>query len=522
MYSLESLKAQQWLNTDVRFRPDTELGMLAQRIEERLSLTIPPNISKTELNSYIIDNLDKYFNETLEGQHDLEQLRDFGLKFASTFQGAFEQLSGPVADQIELLSSQIMAAIDSNMKQAIGFYQLEGELKPVQPSFVVLRAPEMASELHTHLKDFMKRHTLTMSSVNLTNFKFLVDPLIESEEVVMSEESLNRVTSELKESIESTCEDAESAKNCVKMLSAALSPSKYREMIRPLLLSGVRSGKLDQTSIFAALAYMKHYPKFKKCMASYDLEVMDDAAEQIQKNLQKMEDLFLLSGCIIELARGKYKDCLVIGPELINGEQFDEFQKKGGMLEDIANHLRLYYNNNEHDIFKSRVSSAAISGGGIKTKQMLISLPSDRQKISELTAEVTTQLLATRQSCTRRAFELIVKQHIAEYRNHPELIPDGFNPPQFMNFATTNLQQALSVLSRNDQANIEDALYSYYLTTFHKNTLVSTIYYGMGAEVIKQLSASENNEDVTSTVHAAVMSDLLAKYVANVFVVRCA
>lgn len=519
MYSLEELKAHSWLNKDVRFRPDTDLGIIARRIEERLTLSIPPNIGEEDLNNLVIDALENYFNNTPEGEADLSRLKDYGLAMADTFQTAFEKLSGPVADTVSTLTEDVIATVDSMMSKIVGFYNLEGEMKPVQPSYVMLKALPMAKELGEHLGSFSKKYNLNIDQVNLGNFRFLVDKVLTTEEPEISEESITRLIDELKEQCTKVQPEFSDAQ---KFITALLHPQAYHMLTRDMFNNGIRSGKVDEATIMAALGYIDAYPKFKKCVANFSFNVMDNAQEVIDRNLTKLEDAYLMAACIIELAREKHKLSLIIGCSMINADQFAAFEEKGGTLADITNYIRLHHNKNEQDILYHRVGRGDISPVGIPTKEVLISIPSDREQISTLMTEVNTQLLATKQRCTREAAESVLKNFVKETLETPESIPDQMDRTVFQRHAVDQIKRAVESLARNDQSNVEDAIYSFYLGTFWKNSLVSTIYYRMGAEVISKLSSTEAaGENVFNTIHATVMSDLLSNYLSQVFLVRC-
>ena len=158
---------------------------------------------------------------------------------------------------------------------------------------------------------------------------------------------------------------------------------------------------------------------------------------------------------------------------------------------------------------------------GIPTRNVLVAMPDDRTKLQAYKDEVVSQLLSIKQSATRDALSIVLKNYIQERQKNPEGLPQNMDPARFFVVATESMNAAIASLVRNDQTNVEDVLYTFYLNTDQKDTLVSSIYYRMGAEAIQTLSANEaSGDDIVGKIHATVMSDIVSSYLIKTFVVR--
>ena len=516
MNIIEQASAYPWINTGVRFRQDTDLGYLAKRIEERVILDIPAGITKEELYQLVVNNLQKYLSETDEGRADLDKIRDYGLKMADMFSEAFNTLKGRVSDEVSSLSGKIIDLADSYTKNRLGFVGTEGILNPTIPSFITLSIDTLPIE--EALKGLMSKYNVNVDTFSATTCKYFLDKITTIAPIDLGESS-SIINEQMSSTIAGLNEDQK--KDCMRIFRAALNESVFRELRGFLFGHGAYSGKINETLLTSCLGFCYNYPIFKQALAKTNFQMADETRQLFDANVAILDDMHTICSCYLELGRQKFKDKLVIGHTLLNGDVLENFQKSGGTFEDIATHLRLHYNSNESDVLYHFTAHQPMPMNGISIQEILVAKPDNIKKMDNLQNEVKMQMMSVKQTCTREAFSTVLKQYLVELKKSPEMLPSNEDGERFLQKAVENVSHVSSTLHRNNQMNVEDAVYHFYLNTWMKDSLVSTIYYRMGAEVITQLNHTEQaNEALLNQIHVSVMSDILTSYISKVFLMR--
>jgi hypothetical protein len=316
-------------------------------------------------------------------------------------------------------------------------------------------------------------------------------------------------------------EDEDKTKSCLRIFNAAITNQGYEDLYRYLFGHGIYSGKINEDGILAALGFCRNYSTFKTAVENSSFDFAEETKAQFEKNLSVLKDMYTICCCVLELTRQKYKDRLIIGKTLLNGDEFTKFEENGGTTEDITNHLRLHYNDKENDIFYSMVGHQTFPINGIGTKEVMVSMSDNNVKLDKFKAEAKLQMLNQKQSCTQSAFSSVLKNYIYELNSNPDILPDNEEKPRFIQRAIDQVNLINSMLSRNSQTSVEDAVYNFYLNVWMKDSLASTIYYKMGAEVITQLNHTTNaDEEFLSKIHVSVMSDILTSYMTSAFLIK--
>ena len=515
---IEDIKALSWVNTNVQLRQDTDLGHLVRRIEEKVLFEIPANLTESEVASVVSDKLIAYL-QSADGRMDHERILDSGLKLAEVFRTSFEILKGQVADEVSALTEQVLATAESLATKRSGFYNLDGEMSPTPGTFIVLGIEDLSGGYREALGAFMKKYSLNMSAVNQSNFRFMLSRMETTEDSGITEESRERIVAKFKERLNSL--DIADKDDMLQFFRVLVTDVPMANLERQLFGGGIYEQKIVERDILACLGYLRSFATFKKILNGYNFDVLAETEKFFYDRLAILDEYQLLAACLIELTRKKYKDVLVIGRNILNGDEFDQFQKRGGTLEDISTYIRLHHNNNKEDIFYNRVGRTEFPSMGIPTRNVLVAMPDDRTKLQAYKDEVVSQLLSIKQSATRDALSIVLKNYIQERQKNPEGLPQNMDPARFFVVATESMNAAIASLVRNDQTNVEDVLYTFYLNTDQKDTLVSSIYYRMGAEAIQTLSANEaSGDDIVGKIHATVMSDIVSSYLIKTFVVR--
>ena len=81
------------------------------------------------------------------------------------------------------------------------------------------------------------------------------------------------------------------------------------------------------------------------------------------------------------------------------------------------------------------------------------------------------------------------------------------------------IPQLASNIVRFESDNITDAVYEFYLRTWYSDSLVSNIYYKLGAVLIDDINTtSKLSEDTIEFAHFTVMSDILSEYITKTMI----
>lgn len=520
MSMIEDTKVFEWLHNDVRFRHDTDLGHLVRRIEERVLLNIPAGATQEERKALILNSLEKCLYEDEAGKETFAALQNVGTQLAVTFKSAFDTLKGRVADEVSVLSEKVVKTAEQYTVNKLGFSVTDNNtLTPAHGTYVILTIDSLLSEIEVGLKELIRKYDLKVDSFNVNSIKYFIDKIplfqpIELDETVSS--SLNQSFTDILHKHE-----VEHVVDYKRLFHALFSENGYKAMYSYVFGSGLRVGKLTPEALTASLGYCRTFPTFKKALGELNVDLVPESSEKYYKNIQILEDIFTICCCTLELSRQKYQEALIIDRNILNGSELEKFKTMGGTLDDITTHLRLHYNSNTDDILYNRTNHLTIPTSGIKLKDVLVALPENKLKLQKLQDEIKINLLSIRHTCTKEAFVHVLKSYINDLDSSEESGIDKENKRGFIHNALNNVELAAASLLRNQQANIEDALYVFYLNTWMKNSLVSTIYYRLGTEVITELSKVENpDETVLSKINVSVMSDILMSYLAKAFLVK--
>lgn len=512
---IEQASAYSWVNIDLRFRQDTELGHLVKRIQERMLVDIPAGLSPEELRQLTFQTMAKYFAETPEGQADMASIQDYGLRMHQMFSEAFDLLRGRVSEEVTTLSSQIMGRSEEYMNRRLGQTGLENASNPEPTTFTTLNVGQL--DVADALATFMKKTNINVDAFRLSTCQFFVDKISTLRGI--SAELSDGVRADFKKSLD--LRDSVMAEDIMKLFDALTKQNEGAHLRHFLFPAPVRVGKFGEPELRAWLGFCFCFPIFKKAVESFNFDLDEEVKKELDDNLETMDDMHTLAASYLELARQKYTGRLVIGPTLLNKEEFEKFKEAGGTQDDIRNHLRLHYNQNREDVLFHYTDHSAIPASGIDIKEVLVCKVDDAKKMADLQNEIKVQLLSVKQACTKDAFVDVLKQYVGDVKNSPELLPEKTDADIFVRRAVEHITHAGGNLIRSQQANVEDAVYDFYMKTWMSGTLVSTIYYQMGAEVISQLNDSTTMDaDMMNRVHASVMSDILSSYLSKVFLLR--
>lgn len=516
-----------WDNYDVRYRTDSTLGQIVNNITESIAFKLPAGLSEEDYQRTIINSLDQYM-ESDEGKYNYNILQDYALKLADQYNNAFTTLKTTVAEQVEYLSGKILEQSEKRMANSTGYYELNGETIPTTANFNMFDVSGI-TDIGSIASELCTKYEFKSTDGKLTPFglKYILEKIPDVEEVKLSPAAYDKVIDHIfqtkfdqyKKCLSSQIVDIKT--QIRQFVYSVTSPIGYNILKNRLFKKDIYQGQINCNTIKNCMSFLNMYPTLN-VFTDEDLELSDQTKEQLNKNFEVLSEINKCCAIVLVLADKKYEDTLVIGADLINKKEFNKFQELGGTLEDIQDFLRLYHNQNKDDILYHQAGHLGISVNGIKMDTIYLKMQNTKTKLLESQNIIKTKLVSLKNNSIRNAFESVTKEYINDIvTNTPQMITTDETPIQFRHRATEYAKNALQNLVRTDTSNVQDALYSFILNTWYKDSLVSTIYYRLGAELISNLETNGTFDDNTARyIDAAVMSEIICSYISKVYMTK--
>ena len=509
-------------NTNVRFRPDTDLGHICQDISANISLSIPSGLDEEEQTVKMIESIDNYF-ETPEGSKHFEAIKQYSEIFSEKINDAFITLKTKVTPEVDVLSKRIEQKATEYVEKITSLNNINRSIQQVEPLFTYVDLSKYQNDTALQYgKELVQKYMDNkVSSLNALSLRYVVDAIPKITNIKVSEDQLKSWATTIASEMTNTPEDSLDSKvilGTMEAIATVFEDSKFSALKDFIFNSDMRSGKFNEVSVQNAMMFIKLENTFSKLDTLVDLPNEEDIIK-FKQNLQSIQDFYKTVVVLLSEAYEKYSKCVAIGENLINMTGFNEFQNAGGTAIDIANHIRIFHNQNKDDVIYNQVSHMNIPSSGLSTKALIENMDYVREKINLLTNQVKAQLTSIQNTATKQAYEDVLREYVTDIEfNHPEMI-DG-DPHQFGINCRRLIPQISHTLVRFENENITDAVYEFYLKTWYSSSLVSNIYYKLGAVLINDINQTDTlNEDTVKYAHLTVMTDILSEYITNTMII---
>lgn len=509
-------------NNDTRFCENTTLGTLARKIQTAIALKIPADTKQEDINTIFINNLDQYLSSD-EGSSDLGYLQDFALKLCGSFNESFTTLKTRVKDEVDSLSQNIFKRADELVVSATGYHQLNGELTPEEPDFKIIKF-NICDDIDHLAVELADKYEIASNEITPTTLKYFVNKIHAKSNANLSEDSISYIVEFVYEKWFSNSnfdtKTRAQVNNHIRDLIYSISNPNYFERLKAELFGkNIMKGFIGYEDLENCLKFLD-ISSLLNDLSDAAVTLSEASITALNENLKAIDELKKCVAIVFALADEKYQGVLVIGPNLINKQELENFKELGGSLKDINNYLRLKHNSNTNDVLRPIVSSAAFPINGISTEEIFSSIGNIQSELIKAESQIKTQLSNIKYDSTKRAFTEVLSAYIQDInKDSPEMIPQGYGKNDFVYRTTKMIKHHAENLIRTETSNIEDAVYSFYLKLWYENSLVSTIYYKLGAEAIAHLETDgDMNDDVASYLNVVVMSDILTAFIADNFI----
>ena len=507
-------------NTNVQFRPDTDLGHICQAISSNLSLTLPAGLSEEEQHSTMVEHID-HFLTSEDGIRYFNDIKQYSEIFSEKINDAFDTLKHKVAPEIETLADRVINRANDLYKQTTSLSGIN-ESEYVEPVFTMVNLHQYKTEeAISCAKELVSKYMKNkVDSINANSLRYIVNAIPKLQEVRVDEDDLRRWSNFIVEKVTNSTEPNDKlALDVYNTIVTAFREYEYTKLNELIYNSEMKYGKFNETAIRNASAFLSLKSIYNLLDAVVDL-VDDKELEKFKSNMQALEDFRKTAIVLLALASEKYADSVVIGEHMLNYHEFKKLEAQGGTTSDIANHIRLFHNNNEQDMLYSQVMHSEIPANGITVETIMSTIDNTRDKLNKLNNSANTQLQSIANNATKMAVESVLRDYVSDIENnHPEMI-SGTTPHQF-GINTRKLIPTITYnLVRFEKDNIIDALYEFYLKVWYKDSLVSNIYYRLGAAIVDSINSEDTIDNETmKQAHFTVMSDILSEYITKTMII---
>lgn len=528
MSMFDAILETNWDNYDVRYRTDSTLGQTINTITESVAFKLPADLSEEDYQRTVINSLDQYM-ESDEGKYNYNILQDHALKLADQYNNALTTLKTTVAEQVEYLSEKISEQSKKRMANSTGYYELNEETILATANFNMFDVSGI-TDISSIASELCTKYDFKSADGKLTPFslKYILEKIPDVEEVKLSPATYDKIIDHIFQTKFDQCKKclnsqiADIKTQIRQFVYSVTSSIGYNILKNRLFKKDIYQGQINCNTIKNCMSFLNMYPSLN-VFTDEDLELSDQTKEQLNKNFEILSEINKCCAIVLVLADKKYEDVLVIGADLINKKEFDKFQELGGgTLEDIQDFLRLYHNQNKDDILYHQSGHLGISVNGIEMNTIYLKMQNTKAKLLESQNIIKTKLTSLKNNSIRNSFEYVIKEYINDIiTNNPQMIMSKETPVQFRHRAMEYAKNALQNLVRTDTSNVQDTLYSFILNTWYKDSLVSAIYYRLGAEIVSNLTANGVfDNDTANYIDAAVMSEIICSYISKVYMTK--
>ena len=506
---LSELATTAFENTDVKFRTDTDLGHINEALVSNLSLQFPVNIDEQEQTSRLVSNINNYL-QSEDGNRYFQDIQKYSEQFSSKLNSAFYTLKTKIAPEVEDLTNKILKETSNTLSRAtqVGFNE-DGEVIKQEPKFTYIDINNFRTESSIdNAKELTSKYLDNqVKSIEVITLRYILNKFPEFKEVDVNLDTLQDyaklVADDLKENGSS---DAKFLLSVLNIITSVFKKSEYDSIKTSIFNDGIYEGKIDEYAIRNAYSFSFMRNVYATLDKYVDLPNQEDL-KSYKSNLQLVDDLYKASTVLLYLASEKLANSLVIGANMINKSGLVEFSRQGGTIEDISNYLRCYHNTNKEDIFYNRVAHGALPIYGISVKDVLVGKDMANEKLEN---EYKKQYQSIISTATKQAFTSVLNNYVNEL--HLDRDTTALYRDHISNLSDT--------LVRYKAVNVMDAIYDFFMRAQYNDSLVSNIYYKLGASLVSDITNNEQvSTDTVEYAHFSVMCDILSEYIAKTMIV---
>ena len=524
---LQELYSTSFENTNVKFRTDTDLGYICQAVGSAVSLKADSSDMDEESQmSAIVENISQYFS-TNEGAMYLDHIKEYSRQLSEIVGQAFRTLKYEVTPEVDQLTKTITGVASEYVARASSYTMSGDTLEPSTPmlTFLDLTKFESADTVDCG-RELVGKYLVNHQDITtLTPMMLgsLYRKMPELTQVGVSFETADKMVNTLLEKHNLTRENSQAEYiSYLGIVNSALNGTTDFNAIKGSLFDAdFQTGKITEANILSALTYLDLYVKYTELDGIVDFAKEEQMA-MFKKNMEILSDYQKVCKVHLALASERFRDCVAIGPTTVITEGYKEFTAQGGKDIDVVNYMRVYHNQNRDDVLYTQTGHTPVPIDGVKVKNLLEKKTYVSEFLASNLGKIKMQMKSISNDATRKAFRDTLHKAIADYSSNQYAQHEQPDMTRWRYDALKVVDEISNRLIRFEHENVEDAVYEYVLKTRYADSLVSRIWYKLGAEIMNTVNLTEDrtlDENAVNFAHFTVMSDVLSEYIAGTMVV---
>lgn len=272
--------------------------------------------------------------------------------------------------------------------------------------------------------------------------------------------------------------------------------------------------------------YLDKYYIGLRAIKSTPLNVTSELMDKLQANIDKCLNLANYSGMVLMCLRTHYKNAVAIDEDLVNGDTVTEFTDEGNTVEDIDQHIEMFYRSRKQRIPNSGITAEEITANHSQAAAMTTAKQNDAKEHAHYYRNMAIRAAAKAELRDYlyglEEFSAAVTDDSEEEVGTPveEVTPEDLDKAeeakQAIDEKLAELDDKADQLDSSDDNNLETMLYDFILSVKYPNPITSTIHNQLGAEVIRQM---KTKRDITrndlALVDAIVSARTMASFIAT-------
>lgn len=493
--------------TNIRFRSETEVGIFVQNLVEKTLMMMA-----TSLDGNTVDILKENMVHLLESDQGAEltsNLDKLTGMIAKNIADAFDNLRNGICPEVESLQQEVIKLAHEYIAAGTGIDCLTESLKGPDNTFKLLdwSITEVEGPITDIIGALHKKCNLG-GDVSSINVNYIMRKFGGVENIAIPEDGKAKIIGQLESKMGSSIsvETATLVLNLVSSSDACNSYINHRFPTNAL-------STLSASCVVNAYEIMVEIYPFIKALKQIDPSLIEADKAKWDSNISNMMYLMYSLIYLLHAARvKKMHDVLILDATCLNKDQFNVFESRGGTTSDIANFIRVYYNQNPNDIVNLTKRTMNIPAPGVKTEEVLNAKAKVTDVITRAEVSVKGSLMIIKDAAFKNAYAFIMKNYVKDF---VKSLTDAGNTQELAKYMFSQIAATESLISKKD-GSVEDAIYEFFFRTKHKGTTSEVVYRKLGVEYVKMVSEKGYVlDDDINMADAFVMADITAEFLVN-------
>lgn len=244
--------------------------------------------------------------------------------------------------------------------------------------------------------------------------------------------------------------------------------------------------------------------------------------QMVRENLGRIHELQMGALIFLDVQSIQFSDKIIISKNLLNKNQVNKMLSEGiDIYPLLRDHIRVYHNTNEDDLYYSKMQHLSI-GGGVSYDQVMVDRYQVEQKLIHAKEETKKDFANLLTNARVQAFHNVVGAYIQEVATRAtaeQLNVNENDETAFINRNLIRLRQYEDLLRQSDNSNnIEDLLYNFYFSNWYGGTTVERIYQYTSEYLRQSMTTASLNPDTIKFAKMQTIAELGSRTLFDAFI----